>query len=132
MQILQNAGVPTDGLQILLVQANNARQIETQLQAQIDELGQVTNMGLVDVSLAGCGAGNVLSATLLAQANVAFVPLSECTAHVFEAPDAGTLATIVATRLFQLDDTEIVAWDTAVAGDGAVFYALYISHITGG
>ena len=132
MQILQNAGVPTDGLQLVITQANNAKQIEDQLQTSINALGQVTNMGLVDVSIAGGGAGNVASATLLAQANVAFVPLAECTAHVFEAPDRATLGQITAERLFELENTKIVAWDTAVSGDGAVFLALYISIPTGG
>lgn len=95
------------------------------------------NAQLIDVSLAGGGAGNVFMATLLVVPGDNETPteerLTNMAVQFFTASDHATLQSKLNAYVTSLGaDIALWAWETACAGDGAVWIAMLVTYTPGG
>jgi len=93
--------------------------------------------GLIDLDLAGGGAGNTFIATLLVHPGSVETPTEELLSnmgfHWVQASDFTTLQSKLNAVLAALDpDASLWAWDVSSAGAGAVWIAVLVTWTPGG
>jgi hypothetical protein len=146
----EQAPAATDVTQLLgsnlifvAVQAQNAAQLQAQIALAfaaalaIPVIG--ATLGLADIDVSGGGAGNMFVCNMLFTKQVAGTPpiqqypeLGELTPVCFEAIDSLSLSAKV-DREFTDNPADFYLFsDSATAGDGAVFLALFVKIHSGG